>query len=153
MRRTICKTPTPRPIKKTVLAQVFQLNQRLLRSSKERRLCSIQIVHIKQPGIKFQISELYFPSQWLQQNHNPATEPSKTHCIPKEGYRTMKKEMIHRYPLQRHMQHRFAKERPLSMRLSKERISFQTPNPPLAIGLHTLSHPTKWCLNSPKPPH
>ena len=33
--------------------------------SKEWRFCSNQTVHIKHPGIKFQIFELSFPSHWI----------------------------------------------------------------------------------------
>ena len=48
-------------------------------SSNEQPFHSVQIVHIKQPGIKFQMSELCFPSQWLQQNNTSAIEPGWTH--------------------------------------------------------------------------
>ena len=34
-RRTICETPTVRPIKKSTLAQIFKLNQRFLNILKE----------------------------------------------------------------------------------------------------------------------
>ena len=37
-------------------------------------------------------------------------------------YRSMKKDMVHRFPITTHIQHWFAKKRPLSMRLSKLRI-------------------------------
>ena len=52
-------------------------------SSKDQRLRSIHIVYIEHTGIKFQISESCFPSQWFQQNNNSATELGKTHWIPK----------------------------------------------------------------------
>ena len=43
-------------------------------SSKEQWFCFIHTIHIKQPRIKFQISELWFPCQLLQQNNNPTSK-------------------------------------------------------------------------------
>ena len=42
-------------------------------SSKEQQFRFFHTVHVKQLRIKFQISELWFPCQWLQQNNNPAS--------------------------------------------------------------------------------
>ena len=52
--------------------------------SKERRFHSNQTIHIKHPGIKFQIFELCFPSHWCQQDNNPATDLNITQWIPKD---------------------------------------------------------------------
>ena len=54
-----------------------------LSSSKDRLFHSVQIVHIKQPRTKSQISKLCFPSQWYQQNNKSTIEPGMTHSIPK----------------------------------------------------------------------
>ena len=99
--------------------------------SKERRFRSVQIFHIKQPGTRFQISELCFPSQWYQQNNKPATEPGMTHSIPNNRSIWVHKEWAigqrsNRWftdsSLQQHIQQRFTKGRPRSIRLSKVRI-------------------------------
>ena len=47
------------------------------KSSKDWRLRFILAVHVKHPGIKFQISESCFPSQWFQQNNNSPLCPIK----------------------------------------------------------------------------
>ena len=100
-------------------------------SSKNRWLRSIHTVHIKHPGIKFQISESCFTSQWFQQNNNSATELGKTHWVPKAWSIKTHKEFatwqwIKRWstdsPLHRHIQHRFANGQTLSMRLSNVRM-------------------------------
>ena len=55
----------------------------------------MQIVHIRQPGTKFQISELCFPSQWYQQNNKYATKPSMTQSIPNNWtYTSTKNELL-----------------------------------------------------------
>ena len=100
-------------------------------SSKERQFHSVQIIHIKQPGTKFQISELCFPSQCYQQNNKSATEPGMTQSIPNNWSIYVHKEWAigqksNRWStnsaLQQHMQQRFAKGRPRSIRFSKVRI-------------------------------
>ena len=50
------------------------LNKRWFRSN--------QTILIKQPRTKFQISDLYFPSQFLQQNSKHATKLGMTHWTP-----------------------------------------------------------------------
>ena len=99
--------------------------------SKEWWFRSNQTIHIKHPGIKFQIFELCFPSHWCQQDNNSATDPSITQWIPKAWSMKVHKVCVtgqwsRRWstdsPSQQHIQHRFTKGRPLSMRLSNTRI-------------------------------
>ena len=99
-------------------------------SSKEHQFYSVQIFHIKQPGTRFQILELCFPSQWYQQNNKSATE-RMTQSIPNNQSIYIHKEWATRQEisrwstdssLQQHTQQRFAKVRPRSIRLSKVRI-------------------------------
>ena len=101
------------------------------KSSKERRLRSVQIVHIKQPSTKFQISELYFPSQWCQQQSKSTTKPGMTQSIPNSWIicihiKWANGQKIRSWStdssLQQHIQQQFAKGRPRSIRLSKMRI-------------------------------
>ena len=63
-------------------------------SSKDRRFRSDQIVHIKQPGIKSQISELCFPIQWYQLNNKSTTEPGMTQSIPNNWSIDIHKEWV-----------------------------------------------------------
>ena len=100
-------------------------------SSKDRRFRSDQIVHIKQPRTKSQISELCFPIQWYQLNNNSTTEPGMTQSIPNNRSIDIHKEWVigqksNRWStdseLQQHKQQRFTKGRPRSIRLSKVRI-------------------------------
>lgn len=51
-------------------------------SLNKRWFCSDQTILIKQPRTKFQISDLYFPSLFLQQNVKHATKPGMTHWTP-----------------------------------------------------------------------
>ena len=59
---TIQGTPTSRSIKQSSLKQILIDPQWFLRSSNKWQFCSIQTIHIKQLGTKFQLSDLYFPS-------------------------------------------------------------------------------------------
>ena len=76
--------------------------------SKEQRFHSNQTIHIKHPGIKFQIFELCFPSHWCQQDNNPATNLGITQWIPKAWSMKvhkvcvtwkMKQKMVYRLPI------------------------------------------------------
>ena len=100
-------------------------------SSKERRFRSNHTIHIKHPGTKFQMSELWFPSHWCQQDNKPATDPSITQWMPKAWSIKVQREWVtgqwrRRWstdsPSQQHIQHQVANGRPLSIRLSKVRI-------------------------------
>ena len=95
--------------------------------SKVRWFCSNQTIHIKHPGIKFQIFELCFPSHWCQQDNNHAANPGITQWIPNAWSIKVHKVCVtgqwgRRWftnsPSQQHIQHQFTKGRPLSMRLS-----------------------------------
>ena len=99
--------------------------------SKEQRFHSNQTIHIKHPGIKFQIFELCFPSHWCQQDNNPATNLGITQWIPKAWSMKVHKVCVtwqwsRRWSTdslsQQHIQHWFTKGRSLSMRLSNVRI-------------------------------
>ena len=99
--------------------------------SKEHRFCSVQIVHIKQLGTKFQMSELCFPSQWYQQKNKTVTEPDMTQSIPNSQSIHIHKEWatgqeINKWStdssLQQYIQQQFAKVQPQSIRLSKIKI-------------------------------
>ena len=104
-------------------------------SSKERWFLSVQTIHIKQSGTIFQMFEINFPSQKLQQYTKLSTEPSMTYRVPKSetykptksehpqrvSYRIVEEKMIHSFliPI---TQHWFTKMHPLSIRLSNVRI-------------------------------
>ena len=93
--------------------------------SKQWRFRSNQTIHIKHPGIKFQIFELCFLSHWYQQDNNPA-DPGITQWIPKAWSMKVHKVCVtgqwsRRWatdsPSQQHIQHLFTKGRSQSMRL------------------------------------
>lgn len=97
--------------------------------SNKQRFHSVQTIHIKQPRTKFQISYLYFPSQYLQQNSKLETEISKTYWSPKIWniftHKACATSKWRRWsidsPMQWHI-HRFTKGKPLLMRLSNVRV-------------------------------
>ena len=100
-------------------------------SSKDRRFRSNHTIHIKHPGIKFQMSELCFPCHWYQQDNKPATEPGITQRIPKAWSIKVQREWVtgqwrKRWftdsSSQQHKQHLLANGRPLSVRLSRVRV-------------------------------
>ena len=80
--RIIRETPTLRPIKWVHWHKSNNWAKDFPVSSKEHRFRLVQIVHIKQPGTKFQISELCFPNQWYQQSNKSKIEPGMTQSIP-----------------------------------------------------------------------
>ena len=61
-RRTVWRTPSPSPFKKSTLAACNWTNDFSL-ASKERRFLSIQTTHIKQPGTIFYMLEENFPNK------------------------------------------------------------------------------------------
>ena len=100
-------------------------------SSKVRQLRSVHIIHIKQPWIKFQISELCFPSHYCQQNNKSTTKPGMTQWIPNNQSICTHREWANEQntrrrstdsSLKQHIQHWFAKGQPQSIRLSNVRI-------------------------------
>ncbi len=83
-------------------------------SSNAQLLRSVQIVHIKHKGTRFQTPELCFPNQFLHPNNRSTTLPTITHWIPKDwntklhnSYATLQcnKRWSTISPLRRHMQH------------------------------------------------
>ena len=129
-RRTVWRTPSPSPFKKSTLAACNWTNDFSL-ASKERRFLSIQTTHIKQSGTIFYMLEENFPNQLLQQNTKLSTEPGMTHWIPKTcNICTHKKwatgQCWRRWSidslLQQHIQYLFAKGRSRDIKLSKVSI-------------------------------
>ena len=96
-------------------------------------LRSFQIVHIKQIGTMFQISEECRPNPFHQLNNKSTTFPGRTQYIPNVWNTQLQRtpatgQWIRRWsavsPLQQHIQHQLAKVYPLLLRLSLVRILF-----------------------------
>ena len=104
------------------------------------------MVHNKQPETKFQISELYFPSQLYQQNNKSTIEPSMTQSIPNSRSIYIYKEWAIRQKsnkwstdsaLQQHIQQRF------SQRVTTKHKVIQDKNPTMSCCPREKSHPFK----------
>ena len=99
--------------------------------SKVRLFLSLQIVHIRQEGIKFQTSEDLFPNQFHHPNSNSRTQEGITHSIP-TNWKTKLYNCLAAPQCNKrwstdssaflHIQHQPAKTKPLCFKLSQVRM-------------------------------